>query len=84
MNKLIHKRVVEVAHYILSTKKTIREVANDFNVSKSTIHKDLSERLILIDKYLYNEVQRLFNYHKSIRHIRGGLATKRKYKNTIK
>lgn len=80
MNSLITKRVLDEANFILETKKTIREIAKIFNVSKSTVHKDLHERLIDIDLKLFNEVDNILKYHIDIRHIRGGESTKRKYK----
>lgn len=83
MNSLIIKRVIDEANYILDTKKTIREIAKIFNVSKSTVHKDLHERLIDIDYKLYEEVDSILKYHIDIRHIRGGESTKKKYKNLI-
>ncbi len=75
----ISKRVVEEANYILKTGDTIRSTANVFQVSKSTVHKDLHERLAQIDKKLYLRVDKILKYHMDIRHIRGGEATKRKY-----
>ena len=60
---------------------TIREVATYFNVSKSTVHKDLHERLKKIDKIKYLEVDKILKYHLNIRHIRGGESTKKKYQN---
>lgn len=80
MNSLIMKRVLEEANYMLETKKTIREIANVFNVSKSTVHKDLHERLIDIDYTLYEKIDNILKYHIDIRHIRGGESTKNKYK----
>lgn len=81
MNSLIIKRVIEEANYMLDTKKTIREIAKIFNVSKSTVHKDLHERLLDIDYKLYEEIDSILKYHIDIRHIRGGESTKKKYKN---
>ena len=65
--------------YIIDTGKTVREIARDFNVSKSTVHKDLRERLLEIDTDLYKKVAKILNYHSSIRHIRGGESTRRKF-----
>ena len=81
MNSLITKRVIEEANYMLDTKKTIREIAKIFNVSKSTVHKDLHERLFDIDCNLFYEVDSILKYHIDVRHIRGGESTKKKYKN---
>lgn len=77
----INERVLKEADYILKTGYTIREVATHFNVSKSTVHKDLHERLKKIDKIKYLEVDKILKYHLNIRHIRGGESTKKKYQN---
>lgn len=79
MNKKIYDRVVEESKYIVDTNKTIREVADVFEVSKSTVHKDVRDRLWLIDKNLYDEVSSILEYHIDIKHIRGGESTKRKF-----
>lgn len=79
MNKFIQKRVLEETDYILATNKTIREIAKVYNVSKSTVHKDLHERLKEINEESYNKVNIILEYHTDIRHIRGGEATKNKY-----
>ena len=75
----ISKRVLEEANYILKTKDTIRATAKKFKVSKSTVHKDLQERLYKIDKYLSEQIKEILKYHIEIRHIRGGQSTKKKY-----
>ena len=80
MENLIHVRVLEEANFIIDTGKTVREIANIFRVSKSTVHKDLHERLLKIDKNKYNKVSEILKYHIEIRHIRGGESTKNKYK----
>ena len=80
MNENIIKRLLNESDYILKTKKTIREVANYFNVSKSTVHKDFHERLKKYDYHLYLKVDEILKYHIDIRHIRGGEATRKKYK----
>ena len=64
---------------MIKTSSTVREMANIFNVSKSTVHKDLHERLSDIDNKLYIEVEKILKYHTDVRHIRGGQSTKRKY-----
>ncbi len=79
MNKNIIKRVLEEANYMVKTSSTVREMANIFKVSKSTVHKDLHERLADIDDRLYIEVEKILKYHTDVRHIRGGQSTKRKY-----
>ncbi len=75
----ISKRVKEEANFILKTGYTIREIAKKFSVSKSTVHKDLNERLHKIDLNLYKKVKVILDYHINIRHIRGGESTRRKY-----
>ncbi|MBP3920266.1 MAG: sporulation transcriptional regulator SpoIIID [Bacilli bacterium] len=67
---------------MLETKQTIREIAKIFKVSKSTVHKDLQERLKKIDKLKWKEIDKILEYHTNIRHIRGGLSTKLKYLKT--
>ena len=79
MNKRIVARVLEEGKYILDNDKTVREMAGIFGISKSTIHKDLRERLFLIDKDMYSKVSNILQYHMDIRHIRGGESTKRKF-----
>ena len=80
MENPIHKRVIEEADYMIKTGQTIREIANVFNVSKSTVHKDLHERLLKIDSKKYDLISSIMKYHIDIRHIRGGESTKNKYK----
>lgn len=75
----INKRVLAEAEYILKTGDTIRSTAKVFCVSKSTVHKDLHERLVRIDNNLYESIDKILKYHTDIRHIRGGEATKKKY-----
>ena len=75
----IKKRVLNETQVILKTGYTIREIAKLFNVSKSTVHKDLHERLYDIDVSKYIEVDKILKYHTEIRHIRGGESTKLKY-----
>lgn len=79
MTKKIINRVLEEAQYILDTNKTIREVAKIFNVSKSTVHKDLQDRLIKLDINKYKKIKEILQYHTQIRHIRGGESTKLKF-----
>ena len=79
MNNKIYKRIIEEANYIISTNKTIRDVAKYMKVSKSTVHKDLHERLLEIDERLYEKVDIILQKHLQIRHINGGNATKLKY-----
>ena len=75
----IKQRILSETQVILKTGYTIREIAKIFNVSKSTVHKDLHERLLIIDKEKYKEVDKILKYHTEIRHIRGGESTKLKY-----
>ena len=83
MQDYICERVVKEAQYIIETKSTVRAAAIYFNISKSTVHKDVTERLKAIDRQLYKEVREVLNTNLSERHIRGGLATKNKYKFTV-
>ena len=70
------KRVNDIADYIIATEKTIRETARVFNVSKSTIHKDMQERLYEINIEKYNKVKKIMNEHIETRHIKGGESTR--------
>lgn len=81
MNRKIHKRVIDEANYIIESEKTIREIAEVFNVSKSTVHKDLHERLLTLDEELFVKVDNILKYHTALRHIRGGESTRKKYLN---
>lgn len=72
-------RVLQMAHLMLDGKRTVREVAKLIGYSKSTVHNDLTRNLIEIDYFLYQEVKKLLEYNKKIRHIRGGEATRLKY-----
>ena len=76
MNKDIIKRVTAIANYILKTNNTIRETAKVFGVSKSTVHKDIGERLLNIDNLKYQKIKKIMNNHIAIRHIRGGESTR--------
>ena len=75
----IDERAVELAHYIIDSKDTVRGAAKKFGISKSTVHKDVSERLKKINPSLAREVRRILDENKAERHIRGGMATKLKY-----
>ena len=77
MREDIEKRALEIGHYIVEKSATVRQTASVFRVSKSTVHKDLTERLE--DHTLADEVRTVLNVNKAERHIRGGLATKEKY-----
>lgn len=76
----IDQRACDLADYIIENQATVRAAANQFGVSKSTVHKDLTERLPRLNQGLYRQVRQLLDLNKAERHIRGGLATRRKYK----
>lgn len=82
LHQYIKERTLRIGICIVETKQTVRTIAKKFGVSKSTVHKDLTERLPEIDPDLAHEVKGILDYHKSIRHIRGGEATKTKYRQT--
>ena len=84
MHDYIKERTLDIGLFIVETKSTVRSVAKKFGVSKSTVHKDMTERLPDIHPELAQQVKEILEYHKSIRHIRGGEATKTKYKKTRK
>ena len=75
----IEERAMELAHYIIDSKDTVRGAAKKFGVSKSTVHKDLSERILKINPVLAAQVRVILDENKAERHIRGGMATKLKY-----
>jgi putative DeoR family transcriptional regulator, stage III sporulation protein D len=79
MKSEIFKRVLDEAFHIISTEETIRKIAIAYGVSKSTVHKDLSERLKQIDRDIYERVAEILQHHIDVRHIRGGESTKQKY-----
>ncbi len=80
MHTDIEERSCDLAAFILENKATVRAAAAKFGISKSTVHKDLTERLRRVDPGLYAQVRQLLDWNKAQRHIRGGLATRRKYK----
>lgn len=75
----IEERAVVIAHYLIDTNDTVRNAAKKFGISKSTVHKDVAIRLKNINIDYYNEVREVLDKNKAERHLRGGLATKRKY-----
>lgn len=79
MQNYIRKRAVKVAQHILNTSDTVRQTAEVFGISKSTVHKDVAERLPRIDEKLAEEVKYILENNKAERHIRGGEATRQKY-----
>ena len=80
MPDTIEKRACELAVYMIETGATVRAAAQHFGISKSTVHKDLSARLPRINPRLYRQVRAILDQNKQERHIRGGMATRRKYK----
>lgn len=80
MRQSLEERACDLAVYIIENKTTVRAAARVFGVSKSTVHKDLTERLPHVNPGLYRQVRELLDLNKAERHIRGGLATRRKYK----
>jgi len=76
----IEERARELAAYIIENKTTVRAAAAKFGISKSTVHKDLADRLQYFDYVLYLQVKDIFELNKAERHLRGGMATRRKYK----
>lgn len=79
MKDYMEERAVAFSHYIIENKSTVRDTAKKFSISKSTVHKDVTERLKHIDPDLFEEVRKVLNRNKAERHIRGGMATKMKY-----
>ncbi len=79
MQSYIEQRVMEISSYILESKATVRQVAKIFGVSKSTVHKDVTERLPQINPSYAGEIKKILEQNKLERHIRGGEATKKKY-----
>lgn len=80
MKGLVEERAIDLGKYIIENKATVRKAAKKFGISKSTVHKDVSERLKYINMPLYIQVKGILEINKAQRHIRGGLATKQKYK----
>ena len=80
MREDIERRAVELALYIIENNATVRDAAKHFGVSKSTVHKDLSDRLRRIDRGLYAQARTVLDRNKAERHLRGGEATRKKYR----
>ena len=76
----MEERAQDLALYIIENKATVRAAAQKFGISKSTVHKDLSERLPMFNQSLYRQVKEILDENKAERHIRGGIATRKKYK----
>ena len=79
MKDYIEERAVEIANYIIETKATVRQTAKKFGISKSTVHKVVTDRLSQINPSLASEARQVLDVNKSERHIRGGMATREKY-----
>lgn len=79
MTDNIEERACQLAVYMIENRGTVRSAANHFGISKSTVHKDLSERLPRVNPALYQQVRSLLEVNKQERHIRGGMATREKY-----
>lgn len=79
MNGYVEERAVELAEYIIKTRATVRFTAKKFGISKSTVHKDVSQRLRTLSPELYKSVKEVLEQNKAERHLRGGIATKNKY-----
>ncbi len=79
VNTEIELRAISIAKYIIDKKATVRSAAKQFGISKSTVHKDVTDRLYYINRGLYEEVKPVLAENKACRHLRGGMATKEKY-----
>ena len=79
MKSYIEERVINIANYIIENNATVRQPAKKFGISKSTVHKDVTERIVQINPTLAAEARKVLDVNKSERHIRGGMATKEKY-----
>lgn len=79
MKEYIEQRAIEIANYMITTNATVRQTAKKYGVSKSTVHKDITDRLQQLNPSLAAQARQVLNINKAERHIRGGLATKEKY-----
>ena len=79
MKEYIEERAIKMAEYIIENKTTVRQTAKEFGISKSTVHKDVTERLAQVNPVLAAQARKVLDVNKSERHIRGGMATKEKY-----
>ena len=79
MKEYIEERAVDIANYIIDCNATVRQTAKKFGVSKSTVHKDVTERLLQINPTLARKARKVLDVNKQERHIRGGMATREKY-----
>ena len=80
MNGNLEQRACDLALYIIENRATVRQAAKQFGISKSTVHKDIAERLPSINRQLYRQAKEILEENKAQRHIRGGMATRKKYK----
>ncbi len=80
MQDYIQKRVLEISHYIIESSATVRQTASVFGISKSTVHKDVTERLPMINEVIAARVRDILENNKAQRHLRGGEATRQKYR----
>lgn len=80
MKDYIEERAIQIANYIIDNNATVRQTAKAFGISKSTVHKDVTERLMQINSTLAKDARRVLDVNKQERHIRGGMATKEKYR----
>ena len=83
MKDYIEERAVEIANYIIETNATVRQTSKKFGISKSTVHKDVTDRLVRINPALAGQARLVLDINKSERHIRGGMATKEKYQHRL-
>ena len=83
MKQNLDKRACELAVYMIETGATVRSAARHFGISKSTVHKELTQRLPVCNPILFSQVRNVLDLNKQERHIRGGLATQRKYKQQL-
>lgn len=82
MKGYIEERAVDIANYIIENNATVRQTAKAFGISKSTVHKDVTDRLLQINPSLAKKTRKVLDINKLERHIRGGLATRQKYQNS--
>ena len=80
MKDYIEERAIDIANYIIDNNATVRQTAKQFGISKSTVHKDVTERLMQVNSVLAKEARKVLDVNKQERHIRGGMATKEKYR----
>ncbi len=80
MKGAVEERAIELGEYIIENNATVRAAAKKFHISKSTVHKDVSDRLQNVNPQLYGRVRRVLEVNKAQRHIRGGIATREKYR----